>query len=343
MLKIIDSAIQLTLVLAMVSGAFAQSQSRFDVVQDRGHLICGVHDSKPGFGVLNEQGVYAGFDTDFCRAVAAAIFDDPSKVEFVPLNSSTRFTAIQSGEVDVVFRSTAHTSRSDAGVDFGPVNFYDGQGVMIGADLPVESITDLGGAVICTAQGSASERNITDYMRARDVEFELVTYQDFDRVMSVFEEGRCDAFTGDRSVLVSRKAIASDPSAFRILSETISKEPLAPVVAQNDSAWLDVVSWVVFATITAEELGITQENVDSFADTDSDADAPSIRRFLGIAGDTGESIGLSDDFAARIIRAVGNYGEIYERHLGPDTAFDLPRGVNSLHTDGGLMYSPPFR
>ncbi|HEX7003667.1 MAG TPA: amino acid ABC transporter substrate-binding protein [Trueperaceae bacterium] len=339
MFKIFKAVTLLTLILTLVSGALAQGESRLDMVKERGHLICGVHNAKPGFGGLNEQGVYAGFDTDFCRAVAAAIFDDPTKVEFVPLTSSTRFTAIQSGEVDVVFRSTTRTSTRDAGADFGPVNFYDGQGVMVRADLPVEAITDLEGAVICTAQGSTSEQNITDYMRARDVPFELVTYQDFDRVMSAFEEGRCDAFTSDRSVLVSRKATSSDPSEYRILPETISKEPLAPFVAQNDSVWLDAISWIVFATINAEELGITQENVGSFADTDN----PKIRRFLGLEGDTGERLGLAPDFAARVIRAEGNYGEIYNRHLGPDTAFDLPRGINSLYTEGGLMYSPPFR
>lgn len=339
MKKLVSTSLLFALVLALAAGALAQSRSRLDVVKERGHLICGVHNSKPGFGGLNEQGVYAGFDTDFCRAVAAAVFDDSSKVEFVPLTSSTRFTAIQSGEVDVVFRSTTQTSTRDAGADFGPVNFYDGQGVMVRSDLPVERITDLEGAVICTAQGSTSEQNITDYMRAQGVDFELVTYQDFDRVMAAFEEGRCDAFTSDRSVLVSRKATSSDPASYRVLSETISKEPLAPFVAQNDSTWLDVVSWVVYATMNAEELGITQANVDSFSDSEN----PTVRRFLGLEGDTGERLGLSPDFAARVIRAQGNYGEIYERNLGPATPFDLPRGINALYTDGGLMYSPPFR
>jgi general L-amino acid transport system substrate-binding protein len=337
--KKIQTGVILGLLIALVTSAFAQSQSRLNVVTQRGHLICGVHNSKPGFGGLNEQGVYAGFDTDFCRAVAAALFDDPTRVEFVPLTSSTRFTAIQSGEVDVVFRSTTQTSTRDAGADFGPVNFYDGQGVMVRAELPVESISDLAGATICTAQGSTSEQNITDYMRARGAEFELVTYQDFDRVMSAFEEGRCDAFTSDRSVLVSRKATSSDPSAFKVLDETISKEPLAPFVAQNDSTWLDVVTWVVYALITAEELGITQENVGSFTDSSN----PVVRRFLGVDGDSGSRLGLSADFAARVVRAEGNYAEIYNRHLGPDTAFDLPRGINSLYTDGGLLYAPPFR
>lgn len=339
MKNIFRIAALLGLILALSSPALAQSQSRLEVVKNRGNLICGVHNSKPGFGGLNEQGVYAGFDTDFCRAVAAAIFDDDTKVEFVPLTSATRFTAIQSGEVDVVFRSTTHTSTRDAGADFGPVNFYDGQGVMIRSDLPVEAITDLAGAVICTSQGSTSEQNITDYMRARNVEFELVTFQDFDRVMAAFEEGRCDAFTSDRSVLVSRKATSANPAEFRILSETISKEPLAPFVAQNDSTWLDVISWVVYATMQAEELGITQDNVGTFMDSEN----PNIRRFLGLEGDIGERLGLSPDFAVRLIRAQGNYGEIYTRHLGPDTAFDLPRGINELHTKGGLMYSPPFR
>lgn len=339
MKKLVSTSLLFVLVLALAAGALAQSRSRLDVVKERGHLICGVHNSKPGFGGLNEQGVYAGFDTDFCRAVAAAVFDDASKVEFVPLTSSTRFTAIQTGEVDVVFRSTTRTSTRDAGADFGPVNFYDGQGVMVRSDLPVERITDLEGAVICTAQGSTSEQNITDYMRAQGVDFELVTYQDFDRVMAAFEEGRCDAFTSDRSVLVSRKATSSDPASYRVLSETISKEPLAPFVAQNDSTWLDVVTWVVYATMNAEELGITQANVDSFGDSEN----PTVRRFLGVEGDTGERLGLSPDFAARVIRAQGNYGEIYERNLGPATPFDLPRGINALYTDGGLMYSPPFR
>ena len=327
------------LVALVLSGSLAQTQTRLNTVKERGHLICGVHNSKPGFGGLSEAGVYEGFDTDFCRAVAAAIFDDPSKVEFVPLTSSTRFTAIQSGEVDVVFRSTTMTSTRDSGADFGPVNFYDGQGVMVRADLPVEQITDLEGAVICTAQGSTSEQNITDYMRANNLEFELVTYQDFDRVMAAFEEGRCDAFTSDRSVLSSRKATSSNPAEFRILSEVISKEPLAPFVAQTDSTWLDVIRWVVNATVYAEELGITQDNIDSYMESEN----PDVRRFLGLEGDTGEQLQLSPDFAARVIRAEGNYGEIYDRHLGPDTQFDLPRGLNALYTEDGLMYSPPFR
>lgn len=339
MKSIFRSAVLFTLVIGLTSGALAQSRSRLNTVTDRGNLICGVHNSKPGFGGLNEEGIYEGFDTDFCRGVAAALFDDANLVEFVPLTSSTRFTAIQSGEVDVGFRSTTFTSTRDAGADFGPVNFYDGQGVMVKSDLPVERIVDLAGAVICTAQGSTSEQNITDYLRAQDIEFELLTFQDFDRVMSAFEEDRCDAFTSDRSVLTSHKATSSNPEEFRVLDEVISEEPLAPFVAQNDSTWLDVISWVVYATMEAERLGITQDNIDSFMDSDD----PNVQRFLGIEGDTGVRLGLSPDFAARVIRAVGNYGEIYDRHLGPDTTFDLPRGINALYTEGGLMYSPPFR
>ncbi len=327
--------------IATISVAQTQSNSRLDVVKKRGKLICGVNDKLAGFGFLDSNGKFSGFDVDFCRGVAAAVFGDSSKVDFVPLTAAARFTAIQSGEVDVVFRNTTYTSSRDGevGVDFGPVVFYDGQGVMVKSDSPAKRITDLDGATICTNQGTTTEQNINDYGRLKKKQFKVVTFADFDKVMSAFDQGRCDAVTTDSSGLAARKATSAKPEAYRILGEVISKEPLAPFSAQNDSRWSDVVRWTVFATIYAEELGISSKNIESFK-TSTD---PVVRRFLGIEGNSGKGLGLNADFAYGVIKAVGNYKENYDRNLGPKTKLNIPRGLNSLYTNRGLLYAPPMR
>ncbi|GEM45998.1 amino acid ABC transporter substrate-binding protein [Deinococcus cellulosilyticus] len=329
------------LTLSLTSLLSAAQADKLDTVKKRGKLVCGVNDKLPGFGFLDSNGKYSGFDVDFCKAVAAAVLGDASKVQYVPLTAAVRFTAVQSGEVDVVFRNTTYTSSRDGevGMDFGPVTFYDGQAVMVMSKSPVKKITDLDGATICTNQGTTTEQNITDYFRLKKKQFKLLTFQDFDKVMAAFDQGRCDAVTTDASGLASRRAAAKDPSDYRILPETISKEPLTPFVAQGDSQWRDIITWVVYATLNAEEFKITQKNIDTFK-TSAD---PNIRRFLGLENNGAKGFGLANDFAVDVIKAVGNYGEIYERNLGKKTKLNIPRGLNKLYTQGGLMYGVPFR
>jgi general L-amino acid transport system substrate-binding protein len=340
--NIVLGALAVTGIAAGVFSVTAQgNSSRLDTVKKRGKLICGVNATLPGFGFLDSNGKYSGFDVDFCRGVAAAVFGDPSKVDFVSLTAAARFTAIQSGEVDVVFRNTTNTSSrdGDVGVDFGPINFYDGQGVMVKADSKAKRILELAGATICTNQGTTTEQNINDYFRQRKQQIKVVTYQDFNLVMAAFNQGRCDAVTTDSSGLASQKATAADPSDYRILGEVISKEPLAPFVAQNDSKWRDVVAWTVYSTIYAEELDLTSRNIDA-AKSSTD---PVVRRFLGLEGTSGKGFGLSADFAVDVIKAIGSYKEIFDRNLGPKTKLNLPRRQNANYELGGLLYSPPFR
>ncbi len=333
-------------VLVLAFGALGMAQkSRMDVVKERGKLICGVNGKAPGFGYVDEKtGKYVGFDVDFCRAVAAALFDDPEKVEYVPLTAKARFNAIQTGEVDVVFRNTTITTSRDGavGVDFLPVNFYDGQGVMVKKDAGVKSVYELEGATVCTNQGTTTEKNWTDFVRAQGWKGnKLLTFESFDKVFNAFLSGRCDAVTTDKSGLVGWKAKAPDPEALVILPETLSKEPLAGFTFQNDSRWKDALTWIVYATIQAEEFGITQKNLNQALKSDK----PAFKRFLGVEGTLGKGLGLPNDFVVRVIRHVGNYGEIYDRHLGPNSPFYIPRkgSLNDLYTRGGLMYSPPFR
>jgi general L-amino acid transport system substrate-binding protein len=327
--------------IATITVAQTQSNSRLDVVKKRGKLICGVNDKLAGFGFLDSNGKYSGFDVDFCRGVAVAVFGDASKVDFVPLTAAARFTAIQSGEVDVVFRNTTYTSSRDGevGVDFGPIVFYDGQGVMVKADSPAKRITDLDGATICTNQGTTTEQNMNDYGRLKKKQFKVVTYADFDKVMAAFDQGRCDAVTTDSSGLAARKATSAKPEAYRILGEVISKEPLAPFFAQNDSRWADVVRWTVLSTIYAEEIDLNSRNIDS---AKASAD-PVVRRFLGVEGNSGKGLGLTADFAYDVVKAIGNYKEIYDRNLGPKTKLHIPRTLNANYESGGLLYAPPFR
>ncbi|SDF47513.1 amino acid ABC transporter substrate-binding protein, PAAT family (TC 3.A.1.3.-) [Thermus arciformis] len=329
--------------LAALGPAWAQ-QSRLDVVKNRGRLVCGVNAVLPGFGFLDQKtGKYTGFDVEFCRAVAAALFGDPDKVDYVPLDARVRFQAVQNGEVDVAFRNTTVTANRDGalGVDFLPVTFYDGQGVMVKKGR-ANSLRELQDATFCTTQGTTNEKNITDYIRAqRWRNAKVLTFEDGAKVMNAFLQGRCDAFTADKSQLVGYRATAPRPEELVILKETISKEPLAGFVRENDSRWRDALSWIVYATIQAEEYGITQKNLDQFLKSE----VPEIRRFLGLEGTLGQDLGLPRDFVVRVIRAVGNYGEIYDRFFGAKSPFYIPRTgtLNALQRFGGLMYSPPFR
>lgn len=316
-------------------------QSRLQVVLTRGKLICGVNGQLPGFSYLDPNGQMTGFDADFCRAVAAALFDDPNAVEFRPLSAQERFTAVQSGEVDVLIRNTTWTLGRDTvnGMEFLPTTFYDGGGIMVRKDRNVQSLKDLNGATICVLSGTTNEMVLTDRMRALGASFTPKTFEDADQLYATYESGGCDAVTSDKSQLAGRRAVLADPENHVILEEMLSKEPLGPAVKNNDSTWFDVMKWIVFATIQAEEFGINSQNVDQFKNSDN----PDIRRFLGVEGELGKGLGISNDFAYRVIKHVGNYGEIYDRNLGPDTPFKLERGLNELWTSGGLLYSPPFR
>lgn len=310
-------------------------------VQGRDQLICGVNGGLPGFSVLDEAtGTYSGFDADFCRAIAAAVLGDPSKVEFRPLTAAQRGPALQTGEVDVLIRNTTWTmGRDTTWGDFAPTTFYDGQGIMVRSDLGLSTLAELDGATICVQSGTTTELNITDAFRAAGLTFEPLVFAEIDPTYAAYDEGRCDAVTSDRSQLAARRTTFADPAAHVILEEVLSKEPLGPVVPVGDPQWFDIVKWTVFATMEAEELGITSENVASMVGGGN----PVVRRLLGDEGDLGQAMALSNDWVVDVIGAVGNYGEIFDRNLGPSTPFALERGLNALWTDGGLLYSPPFR
>ncbi len=316
--------------------------STLQVVQDRGRIICVGNSALPGFGFLDEAGNFSGFDVDFCKAMAAAIFGDATAFEIRPTTAQERFTVLSSGEGDVLLRNTTWTmSRdTDLGANFAPTTFYDGQGIMVRADSGVTDLAGLDGASICVQTGTTTELNLADQMAAIGVTYEPVVFETADEVTTAYEEGRCDAWTTDKSGLVSRQSILAEPEAHTILDVTLSKEPLAPMVRHGDDQWYDLVTWTIFATMAAEEYGIDSTNVD---DIRSSTENPEIRRLLGLEGDFGLKLGLTNDWAYNVIKMVGNYGEIYNRNLGPDTVFNLPRGLNALYTEGGLLYSPPVR
>ncbi|RSK29300.1 amino acid ABC transporter substrate-binding protein [Bacillus sp. HMF5848] len=321
--------------------AAEEKQSLLNKVKERGTLVAGVNGQLPGFGYIGTDGAYTGFDVDFAKAVAVAVLGDANAVEYRPLSAQERFTAVQTGEVDILTRNTTVTTSRDTGVglNFAPVTFYDGQGIIVRKDSGINSLKDLQGARIAVETGTTTELNLADQLRKLGVTYESVTFEAQDAAVAAYEEGSVDAFTTDKSGLVARKSIMQTPDDHVILDETISKEPLAPAVIAGDDQWADIVRWVVYATIQAEEWGITSQNVDEFLNSDD----PNIRRFLGKEGDLGEQLGLSNDFAYKVIKEIGNYGEIFERHLGANSTFSLQRGLNDLYTNGGLMYSPPFR
>lgn len=320
----------------------AQTGSRLQIVQDRGNVICGVNDQLPGFGFLESDGSYAGFDVDFCKAVAAAVLGDAEAVEYRSASAQERFSLVATGEIDVLFRNSTWTLTRDSaevGMEFMPVNFYDGQGMMVRVDSGITSLEDMEGAAICVQSGTTTELNLTDNFRALGIEFNPVVFEDNDATAGAYDEGRCDGFTTDKSGLVSSRTKLQNPEEHVILDVTMSKEPLAGAVAQGDPQWADAVRWTIYGLISAEELGVSSENLDEMLTSED----PNIRRLLGVEGDLGAKIGLSNDFMVNVIRAVGNYGEIYNRNLGPDTPFELPRGQNALYTDGGLQYAIPLR
>jgi general L-amino acid transport system substrate-binding protein len=315
---------------------------RLQAVKDRGKLVCGIHTSLLGFGYIDDAGRNVGFDVDLCRAVAAAIFNDPEAVEFVPLTAAERGPALQTGEVDLLSRNMTWTSSREAQWgNFTVVMFYDGQGMMVRQDLGASTLEDLDGATVCVTTGTTTELNLADSFRARGLEFTAVTFEDTASVYSAYEDGRCDAATSDKSQLAAVRAGFANPDDHVILDITMSKEPLTPAVPSGDDQWLDLVKTVMWTLINAEELGVTSQNVDEMMSSES----PEVKRMLGVEGEFGQAdLGLAPDFAANVIRAVGNYGELYDRYMGPEgVAFTLDRGLNKLWKDGGLVYAPPLR
>ena len=331
-----------TALVAFGAAAPAFAGESLDAIRERGTLICGVNTGLSGFSAPDSEGVYAGLDVDVCHAVAAAILGDASAVEFVALTAQQRFTALQSGEVDILSRNTTWTLTRDTalGLNFAGVTFYDGQGFMVPKELGVTSALELSGATVCVQPGTTTELNLADYFRANDMDFDAVVIESFEEVNAAYFAGRCDVYTTDASGLASiRSTVAPNPDDHVILPELISKEPLGPVVRHGDDEFLDIVKWVVFALIEAEEKGITQANVDEMLGSDD----PTIARLLGTTEGMGEALGLSEEWAYNAISAVGNYGEIFERHVGVNTSLGLERGINDLWTRGGLMYAMPAR
>ena len=338
-MKRLATAMAYATVLALA--APAASAQTLGAIKERGELICGANGTLAGFGLPDPQGNWTGFDVDFCRAIAAAIFNDPAKVKFVPLTAKDRFTALQSGEVDVLSRNTTWTLSRDTslGLDFAAVTYYDGQGFMVRKSLKVTSALELNDAAICVQQGTTTELNLADYFRANHMGLKTVTFATGDEARKAYESSRCDSYTTDSSGLYGERLKLAEPAEHIVLPEIISKEPLSPAVRHGDSQWTDIVRWTHFAMVDAEELGVTKANVDDKMKSDD----PEIRRLLGVEGQYGEALGLTNDWAYRIIKHIGNYGESFERNVGQGSPLKIARGLNALWTKGGLQYGPPFR
>lgn len=319
----------------------AASAATLDDVKSKGFVQCGVSQGLPGFSNPDSDGNWTGIDVDLCKGIAAAIFGDATKVKFTPLSAKERFTALQSGEVDVLSRNTTWTMSRDTtlGLNFAGVNYYDGQGFMVRKDLGVGSALELSGASVCTNTGTTTELNVADYFRANKMEYEIVAFEKADEVVAAYDAGRCDVYTTDQSGLYAQRLKLTDPEGHMVLPEVISKEPLGPVVRQGDDQWFNIVKWVHFAMVNAEELGVNSENVGEMANSDN----PAIKRLLGTEGEFGSSIGLENDWAAKVIGEVGNYAEIFNANVGPETPLEIERGINDLWTRGGLQYAPPVR
>ena len=340
MKQVIGAALIAASAALCASGALAQSAT-LTQVKNRGILLCGSGTGLAGFGIPDQQGNWTGMDVDVCRAVASAIFNDPNKVKFIPLSAKDRFTSLQSGEVDLLSRTTTWTISRDTalGLNFAGVNYYDGQGFMVRKKLGIDSVLKLAGASICTQQGTTTELNLADYFRANNLKYEVVAFATSDETVKAYDAGRCDAFTTDASGLYAERLKLTNPDEHIVLPEIISKEPLGPAVRNNDPQWFNLIKWVHFAMLNAEELGVTQANVDEKTKSDN----PEIKRLLGTEGKFGEQVGLTADWVVRIVKHVGNYGESFERNVGQGSLLKIARGQNGLWTKGGLQYAPPVR
>jgi len=340
MKKFVAAALAAGIGMAL-SATGASAQATLAQVKQRGILNCGSNTGLAGFGVPDAQGNWKGLDVDLCRAISATIFNDPNKVKFIPLSAKDRFTALQSGEVDVLVRNSTWTMTRDAslGLLFTGVNYYDGQGFLVRKKLGVNSALQLNGASVCTQQGTTTELNLADYFRANNLKYEVVAFASSDETIKAYDAGRCDAFTTDASGLYAERLKLTNPDEHLVLPEIISKEPLGPAVRNNDPQWFNLVKWVHFAMLNAEELGVTQANVDEKTKSDN----PEIKRLLGTEGKFGEQVGLTADWVVRIVKHVGNYGESFERNVGQGSLLKIARGQNGLWTKGGLQYAPPVR
>ena len=325
--------------LTLVSIGAAQAGT-LDDVKSKGFVQCGVSQGLPGFSDFDDKNNWFGVDVDVCRAVAAAAFGDASKVKYTPLSAKERFTALQSGEIDVLSRNTTWTNTRDTslGLNFAGVNYYDGQGFMVRNDLGVNSALELGGAAVCTNTGTTTELNAADYFRANNMDYKIVAFEKADEVVAAYDAGRCDVYTTDQSGLYAQRIKLEDPGAHKVLPEVISKEPLGPVVRQGDDAWFNLVKWSLFCMVNAEEMGVSSENLADMMSSDN----PGIKRLLGSEGAFGENLGVSNSWCHDIVAQVGNYGESFARNLSVEP-LNIARGVNALWSDGGLQYAPPIR
>ncbi len=322
-------------------GAVTARAGTLDQVKNRGYLQCGSNPGLAGFGLPDDKGDWTGLDVDFCRAIAAAIFNDPAKVKFIALTAKDRFAALQSGEIDVLAHNTTWTQSREVGQGllFTGVNYYDGQGFLVHKKLNISSALELSGASICVQQGTTTELNLADFFRTHDMKYEPVDFATSDEALKAYDSGRCDAYTTDASGLFAQRIKLSNPDTHLVLPEIISKEPFSPAVRQGDDRWFNLVKWVNFAMLDAEEAGVTSRNVDEKARSED----PEIRRLLGLEGNFGEGLGLNRDWAFRIVKLVGNYGEVFDRNLGEGSKLKIKRGLNALWSKGGIQYAPPVR
>jgi general L-amino acid transport system substrate-binding protein len=332
--------ITISTLLALATAA--QAGPTLDAVKKKDHVQCGVNTGLPGFSATDKDGQWKGLDVDVCRGIAAAVLGNADKTKFTPLTAKERFTALQSGEIDILSRNTTWTFSRDTslGLNFAGVSYYDGQGFMVKKDLGVKSSRELDGANVCVQSGTTTELNLTDYFRANGMTFEPVVFDTTDQTAKGFDAGRCDVLTSDQSQLYALRLKLKDPDSAVVLPQVISKEPLGPVVRQGDDQWFNIAKWVLFAMITAEESGITSENVDDIKVSSKD---PAVRRLFGLEGVKGEWLGLDNDWAYRVIKQVGNYGEVFERNVGNGSPLKIERGLNALWSAGGLQYAPPIR
>jgi general L-amino acid transport system substrate-binding protein len=324
----------------MTTAASAQTKT-LDTVKQRGQLVCGVHTGLPGFGAPDDRGVWSGLDVDYCRSIAAAVLGDAQKTKFTTTTTKDRFTALQTGEVDVLTRNTTWTISRDSslGLSFAGVNYYDGQGFMVKKSAGVKVGKDLKGATVCMLQGTTTELNAADFFRTNKLSYKPVVFEKLDEALRAYQADRCDSFTTDASGLYASRLQMANPDDHAVLPDIISKEPLGPVVRQGDSQWFTIVKWVHFALLNAEELGVTKANVDQMLGSTN----PDVKRLLGKEGDFGKGLGLDNDWAYRIVKQVGNYGEIFEKNVGAGSRLKIDRGLNALWTKGGLQYAPPIR
>ncbi|GGF69226.1 amino acid ABC transporter substrate-binding protein [Terasakiella brassicae] len=328
-------------VVTAVTATAAMAASTLDTVKARGELLCGVSAGLPGFSLPDEKGNWTGLDVDTCRAVAAAVLGDANKTKFIPLTAKERFTALQSGEIDMLSRNTTwtHTRDTSLGLNFTGVNYYDGQGFLVQKELGVKSALELDGASVCIQAGTTTELNLADYFRLNGMKFSPVVYDTADQTIQGFAAGRCDILTSDQSQLYALRSKLDNPDTAVVLPEVISKEPLGPVVRQGDDQWFNIVKWTLFAQINAEEMGLTSANIDAAMKSEN----PSVQRLVGTSGDAGAKLGLGANWAFDAVKQVGNYGEMFDRNVGPNTPLQISRGLNALWSKGGLQYAPPVR